>query len=178
MDPSLRSNGSNTRSAIPTRAPAARSRVAGKIDRVLNTALGGEKAAVLNVTVPELLAEPEVVARSLGAVLDRPGSGVTAHWMVHRLFRQASLDGKLLDALTSANPETRAAAARICGAARLSEATLWIADLVRDPVPSVREAAVRSLAQLGGKRAVDELIAAADTIPLHRLAIALSRAAS
>src|SRR5215472_368947 len=178
MDPSLRSNGSNTRSPTPIRPPAARSRVAGKVDRVLNSALNGEKAAVLNVSAPELLAEPEAVSRTISAVLDRPGSGVTAHWMVQRLFRQASLDARLLDALASPDPATRAAAARICGAARLTESTMWISDLVRDPDPAVREAAVRSLAQLGGKRAVDELVASAEAIPLHRLAIALAKAAS
>src|SRR5947208_2628947 len=35
-----------------------------------------------------------------------------------------------------------------------------------------------ALARLGGRRAVDALMAGADRIPLHRLAIALSRAAS
>ena len=145
---------------------------------MLNTALGGEKAAALNVTASELLADPMGVARTLAAVLDRPGVGVTAHWMVHEMFRRSSLQDELLDSLVSPDPAIRAAAARICGAARLTESALWISDLIHDPVPWVREAAVRSLAQLGGRRAVDELMAAADTIPLHRLAIALSKAAS
>ncbi|HUE67788.1 MAG TPA: HEAT repeat domain-containing protein [Candidatus Acidoferrum sp.] len=152
--------------------------MAGKVDRALNAARGGEKAAVLNVTVPELLADPQGVARTFAAVLDRQGVGVTAHWMVHEMFRRSSLQDELLDCLVSPDPATRAAAARICGAARLTEAALWISDLVHDPMPRVREAAVRSLAQLGGRRAVDELMASADSIPLHRLAIALSRAAS
>jgi HEAT repeats len=178
MDPSLRSNGSNTRPAIPTRPPSSRSRVAGKVERVLNTALGGEKAAVLNVSAPELLADPEGVARTFTAVLDRQGAGVTAHWMVHEMFRRSNLQDQLLDSLVSPDPATRAAAARICGAARLTEAALWISDLVHDPIPQVREAAVRSLARFGGRRAVDEIMASADTIPLHRLAIALSKAAS
>jgi HEAT repeat protein len=145
---------------------------------VLSTALAGEKAAVLNVTAPELLADPEGVARTLAAVLDRQGAGVTAHWMVHEMFRRSSLQDELIDSLVSPDPATRAAAARICGAARLTEAALWILDLVHDPIPEVREAAVRSLARLGGRRAVDALMASADAIPLHRLAIALSKAAS
>jgi HEAT repeat protein len=152
--------------------------MAGRVERVLNTALGGEKAAVLNVTAPELLADSEGVARSFAAALDRRGAGVTAHWMVHEMFRRSSLEDELLDSLASLDPDTRAAAARICGAARLPEAALWISDLLHDPIPRVREAAVRSLAQLGGRRAVDEIMNAADTIPLHRLAIALSKAAS
>jgi HEAT repeat protein len=98
--------------------------------------------------------------------------------MIHEMFRRSSLQDELLDALVSGDPATRAAAARICGAARLTESAMWISDLVKDPVPRVREAAVRSLAQLGGRRAVDEIMASADTIPLHRLAIALSKAAS
>jgi HEAT repeats len=178
MDPSLRSNGSNTRPATPARPPSSRSRVAGKVERVLNTALGGEKAAVLNVTAPELLADAEGVARTFTAVLDRQRAGVTAHWMVHEMFRRSNLEDQLLDSLVSPDPDTRAAAARICGAARLTEAALWISDLVHDPIPRVREAAVRSLARFGGRRAVDEIMASADTIPLHRLAIALSKAAS
>jgi HEAT repeat protein len=145
---------------------------------VLNTAVAGEKAAVLNVTAPELLADPEPVARTISAVLDRPGSGVMAHWMVHELFRRSGLYDGLLDSLASPEPATRAAAARICGAARLSDATLWIADLVHDPDPRVREAAVSALAMLGGRRAVELLIDQAQTIPLHRLAIALAKAAS
>src|SRR5947199_313343 len=48
MDPPLRSNGSASRPAVqaPPRG-AGRSRVAGRVDRVLNTALGGDRAAVL-----------------------------------------------------------------------------------------------------------------------------------
>ena len=178
MDPLLRSNGSNTRPAVPTRTPANRSRVAGRVDRVLNNALAGDRAAVINVPVSELLAEPEAVAGAISAVLDRPGTGVMAHWRIHEVLRRSALRDQLLDALTDPVPSTRAAAARICGAARLTESVVWISDLVDDPVPQVRDAAVRSLAKLGGRRAVEELIAAADEIPLHRLAIALSKAAS
>ena len=94
------------------------------------------------------------------------------------MLRRSALHDQLLDALTDPKPDTRAAAARICAAARLTESVVWISDMIDDPVPQVRDAAVRSLAQFGGRRAVEELIAAADEIPLHRLAIALSKAAS
>jgi HEAT repeat protein len=152
--------------------------VAGRIDRVLNTALAGEKAAVLNVSAEEMLAEPLAVAGLLQAALDRPGSGVMGHWMIHELFRRSTLLEELIDALASPDPGTRAAAARICGAARLPESALWISDLFDDPIPGVREVAVRALAELGGGRAVDQLMASDGKIPLHRLTIALARAAS
>jgi HEAT repeat protein len=152
--------------------------VAGKVERVLNTALSGEKAAVLNVSVSELLAEPVPVSSVFAAALARPGVGVIGHWMVHELLRRSNLIDDLLNQLASPNPLNRAAAARLCGAARLPESVLWVSDLLEDPNPRVREAAVRSLSQLGGGRAVDELMGAADRIPLHRLAIALSHAAS
>jgi HEAT repeats len=179
MDPSLRSNGSNTKPVIQASTRGAgRSRVAGRLDRVLNTALAGERAAFLNVTAAELLADPVAVAGTIEAALDRPGVGVMGHWMVHELFRRSQLYDELVNSLASPNAVTRAAAARICGAARMADSVLWISDMVKDSNPRVREAAVRSLAQLGGRRAVEELMAAAGQVPLHRLAIALARAAS
>jgi hypothetical protein len=42
----------------------------------------------------------------------------------------------------------------------------------------VRDAGVRALGQMGGRRAVEALMANADRIPLYRLAISLSEAAS
>ena len=179
MDPPLRSNGSNNRPLTQAQTRGSgRSRVAGRVDRVLNTALAGERAAVLNVTAAELLAEPAAVAAVNESAIGRPGVGVMGHWMIHELFRRSELHDELIDSLASPNPITRAAAARICGAARLPESVLWISDLVEDPNPAVREAAVRSLALLGGRRAVEQLMASSAKIPLHRLAIALSRAAS
>ncbi|HSS60046.1 MAG TPA: HEAT repeat domain-containing protein [Candidatus Limnocylindrales bacterium] len=145
---------------------------------MLNTALNGEKAAVLNVTAAELLSDSVAVAGTIEAALGRPGVGLMGHWLVHELFRRSAVHDELINSLTSPNPLTRAAAARICGAARLSESVMWISDLVSDPNPRVREAGVRSLAHVGGRRAVDELLASGDRIPLHRLAIALSKAAS
>jgi HEAT repeat protein len=145
---------------------------------VLNTALAGERAAVLNATSAELLADPVAVAAVFEAALDRPGVGVLGHFMTHELLRRSRIHDDLIDALASPNPATRAAAARICGAARLSESIVWIADLMQDPSPAVREVAVRSLSRLGGRRAVEQMMASADSIPLYRLAIALSRGAS
>jgi HEAT repeat protein len=140
--------------------------------------MAGEKSAVLNVTAAELLSEAVTVSGVIQAAVDRPGVGLMGHWMVHELFRRSALYNDLLDSLASPNPATRAAAARVCGAARITESALWIADLLGDSDPTVRDAAVRALAQLGGRRAVEQLMAAAATIPVYRLAIALSRAAS
>jgi|SRR3989440_9513391 len=179
MDPSLRSNGSNTR--LPTQSSvrtAGRSRLAGRVERVLNSALAGERAAVLNAGSAELLADPVGVSAVFESALDRPGMGVLGHFLTQELLRRSRLHDDLLNALASPEPATRAAAARICGAARLTESIVWIADLLQDPSPAVRDAAVRSLSRLGGRRAVEQLLAAADAIPLYRLAIALSRAAS
>ena len=110
MDPSLRSNGSNTRPVIqaPNRA-AGRSKIAGRVDRVLNTALAGERAAVLNATAAELLAEPAPVARVIETALQRPGVGVIGHWMIQELFRRSGLYDDLLNALASPDAGTRAA---------------------------------------------------------------------
>jgi len=178
MDSQLRSNGSNTRPAIQAVPRPGRSRVAGRVERVVNTALDGERAAVLNVAAAELLSDADAVAGVLQAALNRPGVGVMGHWMVHELFQRSGLHDDLLNSLASPNPLTRVSAARICGAARLTETTIWIGDLIGDEDPPVRDAAVRALAQLGGRRAVDLLIASAASIPLHRLAISLARAAS
>src|SRR5262245_9363766 len=179
MDPQLRSNGSNTRQAIPAGPRAvARSRVAGRLERALNTALQGDSAAVINMTAGELLAEPEAVAGVMVQALDRPGSGMMSHWRTQELLRRSQLQEALLNALASPNPVTRAAAARICGAARVTVAVIWLDDLLDDPSPRVRDAAVRSLSALGGRRAVEALMGASDSIPLYRLAIALARGAS
>jgi HEAT repeat protein len=179
MDAPLRSNGSTTRPATQTPSRSrGRSRVAARVDRVLDTALSGEKSAVLNVTAAELLSEPVAVAGVIRAAVDRPGVGLMGHWMVHELLRRSAVYGDLVDSLASPSPSTRAAAARVCGAARVSESALWIGDMLQDADPSVRDAGVRALAELGGGRAVELLMAAADRIPVYRLAIALSRAAS
>ena len=133
---------------------------------------------MLNAGSAELLADPVGVSEVFESALERPGVGVLGHFLTQELLRRSKLHDDLLDALASPNPATRAAAARICGAARLSESIVWIADLLQDPSPPVRDAAVRSLSRLGGTRAVEQLMASAEAIPLYRLAIALSRAAS
>ena len=133
---------------------------------------------MLNATAAELLAEPELVAGVFRAALARPGVGLMGHWMLHELLRRSRLYEELVNAMASPNPLTRSAAARICGAARMTESIEWLADMVRDPNPRVRDAAVRSLADHGGRRAVEELMAATDRIPVYRMAIALSRGAS
>src|SRR5690348_8559133 len=179
MESQLRSNGSGTKSPAQTAGrQAGRSRVAGRVERVVNTALAGEKAAVLNATAAELLAAPGPVVDVIGGALGRPGVGVMAHWNLHEMLRRSRLHEDLINALSAANPVTRAGAARLCGAARMTEAVIWIADLVADPNPRVRDAAVRALGQMGGRRSVEALMANADGIPLYRLAIALSEAAS
>lgn len=152
--------------------------MASRIDRVLNTALQGGKAAVLNATAAELLAEPMPVARILHEALDRPENGLLGHLMVQDLLRRSKLYDDLVNALTSQNPVTRAAAARICSAARMTDAVIWIGDLVQDPNPRVRDAAVRALADLGGRRSIEILMAGGGKIPQYRLAISLARGAS
>lgn len=100
------------------------------------------------------------------------------HLTLHDLIRRSHLHDELINSLTAANPLTRAAAARVCGAARMTDASIWIADMLSDPNPMVRDAAVRALGEMGGRRAVEALMANADRIPLYRLAITLSQAAS
>ncbi len=146
------------RSGAGSRGP--RSRLATQIERVLNAALAGEPHVALNVTAAELLAEPYGV------------------WRVTEPFRRTGLSTELLNSLVSPNPLTRAAAARVCGSLRLTESVLWIEDLIQDQNPRVRESAIRALGLLGGRRAVEALMAHTDRIPTHRLAIALSMAAS
>jgi HEAT repeats len=164
------------RSAAGSRAP--RSRLAAQIERVLNAALTGEPHVVLNVTSAQMLAEPEPVGTVIEAALDRAGPGLTGQWRITEPFRHSGLSDELLNSLVSPNPVTRASAARLCGALRLTEAVPWIEDLVQDENPMVREAAIRGLGRLGGRRAVESLMASADRITVHRLAITLASAAS
>lgn len=178
MEAPLRSNGSNTHQTLQTQRMATRSRVAARVERVLNTALAGQGSGSLNVTATELLSEPMAVAGVIGSALDRPGVGVKGHSQVHDVLRRSKVYSELIDALASKNPVTRAAAARVCGAARMTEAVVWLGDLLADSNPRVRDAAGRGLAQMGGRRAVEQLMSAGDRIPVYRLAIALSRAAS
>jgi HEAT repeat protein len=130
------------------------------------------------VTASELLNESLPVAGVVAATLDRPETGLVGFWRVHETFRRAGVLDGLLNSLADRNPVVRSNAARLCGALRLGEAVQWIGDLVGDPNPKVREAAVRSLARLGGSRSVDILVAQAGLMPLYRLAACLAEAAS
>jgi hypothetical protein len=176
-----RTNGSSSRPSSRAAVPASgiRSRLAGRIDQVLNQALTqpGELPA-LNVTATELLNESLPVAGVVAAALDRPGTDLVGHWRVHETFRRAGLLDGLLNSLVDRNPVVQASAARLCGALRMTEAVQWIGDMVGNPNPKVREAAVRSLARLGGRRSVDILAATAGRLPLYRLSACLAEAAS
>ena len=84
-----------------------------------------------------------------------------------------------MNALVSPIPDVRIAAARLCGALRITDSVPWLADLVEDSkAEGARGRRSALLGELGGHRAVDALMAAADRIPQHRLAIELARAAS
>lgn len=172
MDSPSRSIGPKTR---PPSDP--RSRAAGRLDKVLPAAIGGDASVALSITAGELLAESAPVVQVLEHALGEADGCVVAHWRVHQLLRRSRVYQELLDALVNPNPVVRAAAARICGAARIPDAVLWLSDLLDDPNRKVREAAVRSLAQLGGRRVVELLTGSSDRIPLHRLAISLAQAA-
>lgn len=158
--------------------PAGRSRTAAKIERVIAATLAGDRTTVLNASSKELLSEALPVAGTIRRALARSDGNLPASLLLHDLLRRSAVADGLIDALESADAPTRAGAARICGAARMSDAVLWLGDLLQDPSPAVREAAVRGLAELGGRRAIDLLVAAGPSVPLHRLAIGLAKAAS
>lgn len=133
---------------------------------------------MLNATSAEVLAEPAQVGAVVAAALDRAGPGLTGQRRITETFRSSGVSGELINALVSSEPATRASAARLCGALRLSEAVIWIEDLLQDKDPTVRDAAVRALAELGGRRAIEALMGSVNRISLHRLAIALARGAT
>jgi HEAT repeat protein len=164
------------RSGASFRAP--RSRLATRIERVLNAALAGEPQVTLNITTEDLLAEPDPVCAVIVAALDRAGPGLTGQWRIGEAFRRSGRSDELLNSLVSPDARTRASAARLCGALRVTQSVAWIEDLLRDPDPTVRDSAIRALGQLGGRRSVEALMAAVGTIPIHRLAITLAEAAT
>ncbi|HEV2033982.1 MAG TPA: HEAT repeat domain-containing protein [Candidatus Dormibacteraeota bacterium] len=167
-----------TRRSGTVRTSPPRSRLAARVDRVLEAALAGEPHAALNATASELLAEPVPVATVIQAAFDRAQPTLTEHLRLTQPFRSTGLDTELVNALASPNPRVRIAAARLCGALRLSDAVPWLGDMMEDSNPKVREAGIRALGRSGGHRAVDVLMTAVDRVPQHRLAIELSRAAS
>src|SRR5712691_908699 len=133
-----------TRRMIRPESP--RTRLASKIERVLVTALGGDPRVVLNLNASEVLAEPGPVAQVISAALENAGNGLLPQLTVTQTFRRSGLDADLVDSLASSDPAIRIAGCRICGALRLPNAVPWLADLLDDPSPAVRDVAVRSLA--------------------------------
>jgi len=161
-----------------SRAGVPRSRLAARVDRILSAALAGEPHVTLNIKASELLAEAAPVAAAISGVLERDGPGIMGHWWVSKAVRATGLADELLNSLVDPDPDVRIAASRLCGALRMTDSVPWLADLMLDPKPKVRDAAVRALGELGGRGAVDALIAAVDRLPQHRLAIELAHAAS
>lgn len=133
---------------------------------------------MLNVGAKELLDESGLAAGTISAVLERAGGRIIGQFRVTAPFRQSGLADDLLNSLVSGSPLVRAAGARLCGALRLPESVMWIADLLDDPDSSVRNAAIRALGSLGGWRAIGALTAAGDRISTLRLAITMARGAS
>src|SRR5438874_1083276 len=154
MDSPHRSNGSNPRPA--TQAPArgaGRSRVAGRVDRVLNTALAGERA------VDQLMAAADrIPVYRLAIALSRAASDVD----IEALMRQPASE--------------RAAVATVlaCGLRRdvlRVSPLLGIAHDRRWPRP-VRLAACKALATIADSSAADGLhrLAESDPDPLVKKA--------
>ena len=161
-----------------SKAGVPRSKLAARVERMLTAALGGDSHVTLNIKAPELLADAGAVAPAISGVLVRAGPGLAPLLRLAQTLRSAGLVDDLLNALVSSDAEVRVAAARLCGALRLTDSLPWLADMLHDPKSSVREAAIRALGELGGRRAVDALMSDMDRIPQHRLAIELARAAS
>jgi HEAT repeat protein len=152
--------------------------LAARVDRVLTAAIAGEPHVTLNIKASELLADAVPVAAAISAVLDQAGPGIMSHWRVSQALKPTRLDSDLLNSLADRDPKVRIAAARLCGALRMTDSLPWLGELLKDSRPKVWDAAARALGDLGGARAVDVLMAAVDRIPQHRLAIELAHAAS
>jgi HEAT repeat protein len=160
------------------RSAGPRSRLAGKLERALNTVLGGDHRVVIEVKASELLAEADAVSQVISAALERAGPGLATQLTLTQAFRRSGLDAELIDSLGNPDPAVRRAGARVCGALRMPEAVPWLADLLDDPVPAVQEVAIRALGEAGGRRVVDALMSRVDTLPQYRVAKELARAAS
>jgi hypothetical protein len=161
-----------------SRPGAPRSRLAARVDRLLTAALAGDPHVTLNIKASELLGDSSAVAAAIGGVLEKAGPSITVHLRVSQTLKSAGLGDELLNALAHPDPTVRIAAARLCGALRMSDSLPWLAEMIGDSRSRVWEAAVRALGELGGRRAVDALMSATDRLPQHRLAIELARAAS
>jgi hypothetical protein len=161
-----------------SRGGAPRSKLAARVDRILSGALSGDAHVALNVKASELLADAEPVAAAISAALENTGPGIMDQWRVSQTLVPTGLANELLNSLVDPAANVRIAAARLCGALRMTDSLPWLTDLMDDPKPKVRDAAVRALGELGGSRAVDALMSAVDRLPQHRLAIELAHAAS
>ena len=160
------------------RSAPPRSRLAAKIERALNTLLGGDSRAVIDAKASELLGDAGSVAQVISAAMDQAGTSLAGQITIIQAFRRGGLESELLDSLGDRDPTVRVAGARLCAALRLPDAVPFLIDLMDDPNPAVRDVAVRSLGRIGGRRVVDALMAHADTLPRHRVVKELSRAAS
>jgi len=140
--------------------------------------LAGEKRVVLNVSAADLLSEPGPVSEVIVGALEEAGPGLTGQWRLTEPFRRSKVSDELVNSLVSPNPLVRAAGAQLCGALRLTEAVMWIEDLIQDKNPKVRDSAIRALGRMGGRRAVESLMASIDRIAMHRLAITLAQTAT
>src|SRR5260221_4846564 len=157
-------------------AEGSRSEVATRVNQALVSALSGQPAA-FDARGSELLTNVDTVAPAIAAVI-RPGITLAQQFRVGRALHRAGLDAETLDALVDPAPVVRRAAARLCGALRLSEAVAWLSDLLQDSDANVRVAAARALGRTGGRRAVEALMGAAERFSAHELAINLAHAAS
>lgn len=151
--------------------------IAAKLNQALVSALTGQ-TAVLDAKASELLANVDTVAPVISSVMQRRGLTLAQQARITKVISRAGLGGELLDALASPDAGTRAAAAQLCGALRMAESVSWLADLLVDPDEEVRDAAARALGRTGGRRAVDALMSAVETIAPYRLAVAIAHAAS
>lgn len=125
-----------------------------------------------------MITNVDTVAPAISAVMHRAGISLAQQFRVTRALHRAGIDSEILDALASPKAEIRTAAARLCGALRLSDSVPWLADLLADDGEEVRVAAARALGRIGGRRAVEALMGAADRFSAHELAVNLARAAS
>jgi HEAT repeat protein len=155
-----------------------RSRLASRVERLLSAAIAGDTHVSLNFKAVELIADAALVAAAISDVIEQAGPGVMTQWRVSQALKPTGLGDEILNSLVDPDPKVRIAAARLCGAFRMTDSLSPLADLLGDPKPRVRDAAARALGQLGGRRAVDALMSASDRLPQHRLAIEVAHAAS
>jgi len=114
------------------RSAPPRSRLAAKIERALNTLLGGDSRAVIDAKASELLGEAGSVAQVISAAMDQAGPGLAGQITIIQAFRRGGLESGLLDSLGDRDPTVRVAGARLCAALRLPDAVPFLIDLMDD----------------------------------------------